>query len=240
MSGCLDECVKLTVDDIEPTRLTVRDGKGGKDRCVPLPELMYQELRYYWRQHRNPRWIFPTAGRGLCPDARKRMGASAHPFGKGALQKAFHDAVLASGLRKKASIYTLRHAPARPGRKHPAVAAVSGPCRHRDHDPLHASNPVRGGQKLPAYQNLAPLTLGKLRKLFLQSEKCCPGHLDEGNALRADIQGLQFLANAAVQRRPNGARPSARTACWAPQIQLRSAALQEFSCRLLDVRGALG
>jgi integrase/recombinase XerD len=105
----LNECVHLTVDDIEPTRLSIRDGKGGKDRCIPLPGSIYQELRYYWSQHRNAKWIFPTAGRGLCSDARKRMGSSAHPFGKGSLQKAFRDAVVLSGLRKKASIHTLRH-----------------------------------------------------------------------------------------------------------------------------------
>jgi site-specific recombinase XerD len=105
----LEECVKLTIEDIEPTRLRVRDGKGGKDRGVPLSALTYRQLRYYWKQHRNPKWIFPTAGRGLCSDARKRMGTSAHPIGKGSLQKAFHDAVIASGLRKKATIHTLRH-----------------------------------------------------------------------------------------------------------------------------------
>jgi site-specific recombinase XerD len=105
----LEECVNLTIDDIEPTRLRVRNGKGGKDRCVPLSDLTYRQLRYYWKHHRNPRWIFPTAGRGRCGDARERMSASAEPIGKGSLQRAFHDAVIASGLRKKATIHTLRH-----------------------------------------------------------------------------------------------------------------------------------
>ena len=105
----LDECVRLTIDDIEPTRIAVRDGKGGKERFVPLPALMYEKLRYYWKQHGNPKWIFPTPGRGLCTDARERMGRSEHPMGKGSLQKAFREALRASGVRKKASVHTLRH-----------------------------------------------------------------------------------------------------------------------------------
>jgi len=105
----LDECVHLTIDDVEPSRLTIRDGKGGKDRRVPLSSVMYDKLRHYWKQHRNPKWLFPTPGRGLCSDARERMRRSELPMGKGSLQKAFHDALRASGLRKKASIHTLRH-----------------------------------------------------------------------------------------------------------------------------------
>jgi len=105
----LDELVHLTVDDIEPGCVTVRDGKGGKDRRVPLCGMMYRQLRYYWLQHRNPKWVFPSAGRGHPRNAKERMGRSEAPFGKGALQLAFHKAVKASGIRRKATIHTLRH-----------------------------------------------------------------------------------------------------------------------------------
>jgi len=105
----LQECVLLTVDDIEPGAVIVRDGKGGKERRVPLSEPVYRELQRYWLQHRNPKWLFPTPGRGRPENARERMGRSAEPMGKGALQKAFHDAVVASRIRKKATIHTLRH-----------------------------------------------------------------------------------------------------------------------------------
>jgi integrase/recombinase XerD len=105
----LDECVRLTVDDIEPGAVIVREGKGGKERRVPLPDSVYRELRRYWLQHRNPKWLFPTPGRGRRENARERMGRSTEPMGKGSLQKAFHDAVVASGIRKKATIHTLRH-----------------------------------------------------------------------------------------------------------------------------------
>ncbi len=46
----------------------VRTGKGPKDRYVPLPERTLAQLRRYWRQHRQPKWLFP--GRGLASVAR--------------------------------------------------------------------------------------------------------------------------------------------------------------------------
>lgn len=108
----LDELVHLTIDDIESGCLHVRHGKGGKGgkgRRVPLSSLMYRQMRYYWKQHRNPKWIFPTAGRGLCRNARQRMGKSEQTIGKASLQMAFHHAVVQTGIRKKATIHTLRH-----------------------------------------------------------------------------------------------------------------------------------
>lgn len=105
----LDELVHLTIDDIEPTQLIVRDGKGGKDRNVPLSDRMYADLRAYWAKHRNAKWIFPSAGRGHPNNAKQRMGESEAPIGKGSLQLALHKALELSGVRKKATIHTLRH-----------------------------------------------------------------------------------------------------------------------------------
>jgi|TARA_B110000495_G_C23024887_1_gene608812 site-specific recombinase XerD len=105
----LDELVHLTIDDIEPTRILVRDGKGGKDRYVPLPPAMYKELCRYWAKHRNPKWIFPSAGRGDPNDPRAAMKASKRPYGKGALSLALRKAVRKAGIRKKATAHTLRH-----------------------------------------------------------------------------------------------------------------------------------
>jgi len=62
----LSECLSLTVYDIrgDENKLWVRSGKGHKDRMVPIATAMVEDLRNYWKVHRNPKWIFPNAGRG--------------------------------------------------------------------------------------------------------------------------------------------------------------------------------
>ena len=52
----LSECLSLTVNDIlgEERKLMVRDGKGKKDRMVPLAQEMLEDLRAYWKFHRSP------------------------------------------------------------------------------------------------------------------------------------------------------------------------------------------
>ena len=62
------EAVRIEVKDIHgrenPPRLHVKNGKGGKDRYVPISPAMVEELRQWWRTHQNPRFLFPTPGRG--------------------------------------------------------------------------------------------------------------------------------------------------------------------------------
>ena len=52
----LSECLGLTIHDIrgKENKLLIRHGKGHKDRLVPLPTSMYDELRRYWAFHRHP------------------------------------------------------------------------------------------------------------------------------------------------------------------------------------------
>ena len=63
------ETVRIEVNDIhgreKPPRLHIRCGKGGKDRFVPLAPAMVEELRTWWRTHQNPKFLFPSPGRGL-------------------------------------------------------------------------------------------------------------------------------------------------------------------------------
>ena len=56
------EGVRLQVKDIDGERqlLHICQGKGGKDRYVPLPSACLKMLRQHWLTHRNPLWLFPS------------------------------------------------------------------------------------------------------------------------------------------------------------------------------------
>jgi site-specific recombinase XerD len=102
----LQEGTHLQVSDLDSARklIHVHRGKGGKDRYVPLPDSTLELLRQYWKTHANPVWIFPASGRGGIhrPTAERPM-----PIGN--VQDALGAALRASGIRKKASVHTLRH-----------------------------------------------------------------------------------------------------------------------------------
>lgn len=94
----LSEGVHLKIKDIDAERMLVwvRNGKGGKDRAVPLPESILAMLRCYWRKNRPEPWLFPS----------RRINK---PMSLSTLQRTFRDAVRQSGIDKPASIHTLRH-----------------------------------------------------------------------------------------------------------------------------------
>lgn len=93
------EAVRLQVTDIDSQRglLWVRNGKGARDRAVPLPHTCLQQLRRYWRAERPQLpWLFPARdGRGPLP-------------GNG-LYKTFKTALRESGIPKDGCVHTLRH-----------------------------------------------------------------------------------------------------------------------------------
>ena len=92
------EGTRLRVKDIDSDRkmIHVVAGKGNKDRYVPLPNHTLMLLRHHWLSHRNPTWMFPA-----------RNGLAA--INETAIQKAFRAALRESGVRKAASVHTLRH-----------------------------------------------------------------------------------------------------------------------------------
>ena len=102
----LSEGVSLQVGDIDSDRMMVhvRHGKGAKDRYVPLPEPTLDMLRGYWCTHRHRTWIFPLPEKsGVLPST------ACKPMPIGGVQRAFKKALYQSGIRKKATVHTLRH-----------------------------------------------------------------------------------------------------------------------------------
>ena len=103
----LREGTRLQVKDIDGARMVVhiRKGKRGKDRYVPLPERTLQMLRQWWTTHRHAKWLFP---------GRPPMGAPAStatkPMSVSGVQCAFRAALQESGVRKAATVHSLRHA----------------------------------------------------------------------------------------------------------------------------------
>ena len=96
----------MKVTDIDGDRLVVHihEGKGKKDRYVPLPTPTLQLLRKYWITHRHPVWLFPTT----VPLGAQRATAKTHIRSR-AIQKAFQAVLKESGIQKLATVHTLRH-----------------------------------------------------------------------------------------------------------------------------------
>ncbi len=109
----VSECVNLTIDDIDGpgNRWFIRDGKGGKDRYTILSTPVYHALRDYWKQHRNPKYLFPAVGYGSRTSkwAREHMGAAQDSMHPHALSSRMREAARAAGVTKKATCHILRH-----------------------------------------------------------------------------------------------------------------------------------
>ncbi len=110
------EAVRIQVKDIlgreNPPRLLVRNGKGGKQRYVPLTPAMVEDLRAWWRTHQNPVFLFPTPGRGWA-DRTLTLSQAMHlnrgPMSESCVQSAYRLARAASGINPGSTTHTLRH-----------------------------------------------------------------------------------------------------------------------------------
>lgn len=140
MYGCglrLEETSQLRIKDIDIDRrlVTVRQGKGNKDRVVPLPLLLIEPLQKHIRKLQDlhegyaakrvqvslpdkldkkyPQapfawewfWLFPASGPCVDP---KWEGKLYHVH-KTAIQKRVRRAILAARIPKKAGCHTFRH-----------------------------------------------------------------------------------------------------------------------------------
>jgi len=135
----LMECIRLRVKDVDLSRraLTVRDGKGAKDRVTVLPSALVDMLsreiervrlvhaddvrdgagevhlphalaRKYPRAGREFAWQYVFPARGLSRDPRTG-DLRRHHMDESLLQRAFKRALARARIDKAASCHTLRH-----------------------------------------------------------------------------------------------------------------------------------
>lgn len=92
------EAVRLKVEDIDQGRglIHLRGAKGGKDRYTVLSGVALDVLREYYREYRPREYLFEgVAGR--------------RHYSERSVQEVFDRAVERSGIRKAATVHTLRH-----------------------------------------------------------------------------------------------------------------------------------
>jgi integrase/recombinase XerD len=94
----LSEVVHLKVSDIDSQRMTIRvqQGKGQKDRYTLLSQRLLEVLREYWKEYRPVGWLF--CGK---PETE--------PLSVSSVQRVFEKVLLRAGIKKPASVHTLRH-----------------------------------------------------------------------------------------------------------------------------------
>jgi len=135
----LQECLSLRVQDIDLTRneIVIHNGKGAKDRITMLPATLKTSLREHlakirkihdqdlaegWgrvflptgieRKYPNAasewawQWVFPQQNRWTNPSTNTQ---GRHYMDDSIIQRAVREAVLASGMTKRASCHTFRH-----------------------------------------------------------------------------------------------------------------------------------
>ena len=96
------ELARLKVSDIDSQRMIIRmvEGKGGKDRDLPLSPTLLETLREYWRWRKPRLYLFPT---------RNLSGRLNQPISDKTVWIACSDAARRAGVRKRVTPHTLRH-----------------------------------------------------------------------------------------------------------------------------------
>src|SRR6266581_4472011 len=96
------ELARLKVGDVDSQRMIIRvvEGKGGKDRDLPLSPALLKTLREYWRWRKPKLYMFPTRTRGRTLD---------QPISDKTVWIACSEAAHRAGIRKRVTPHTLRH-----------------------------------------------------------------------------------------------------------------------------------
>jgi len=94
----VSETVRLKVSDIDGSRMQIRvdQGKGMKDRYTLLSTVNLKLLREYWRKYHPNYWLYESRN----PN---------QSISTGTIQRVFRKAIESSGIKKPATVHTLRH-----------------------------------------------------------------------------------------------------------------------------------
>lgn len=95
----VSEALRLKVADVDRGRMTVRieQGKGRKDRVVPLSRRLLVQMEAHWQKETPRVWLFPNR-------------AGTRPMDITVAQKVYTLAKLRTGITKVGGIHGLRHA----------------------------------------------------------------------------------------------------------------------------------
>ena len=124
------ELGRLRLSDIDSKRMCLRvdQGKGNKDRYVPLSPRLLEQLREYWRRKRPEPWLFPnellgrplgrrwgriylqsSQGQGRNPQSRRDSYASRHCYATGLLEAGVELPVIQRRLGHNSIRSTMRY-----------------------------------------------------------------------------------------------------------------------------------
>ena len=92
------EVLKLLPTDVDAKRkvLIIRQAKGRKDRIAPLPDMIIDMLRAYYKDSRPVKWLFEGQHPG-------------EPYSERSIELVFKKALRQSGVKRPATLHWLRH-----------------------------------------------------------------------------------------------------------------------------------
>jgi site-specific recombinase XerD len=93
----LGELINLKIHDIASDRnaVIIRQAKGKKDRITILSEKVLHLLRAYFKKYKPREWLFE--------------GQSGEQYSPTSVQKVFRISKQKAGIKKRATVHTLRH-----------------------------------------------------------------------------------------------------------------------------------
>lgn len=94
----ISEAINLKIKDIDSNnmQIRIRHAKGKKDRYSLLSQANLNILREYWKKFKPDNWLFP----GVPP---------IKPISARTIQRVLKDNILKAGIKKNATVHTLRH-----------------------------------------------------------------------------------------------------------------------------------